>query len=198
MVVWVQPECEQQEPVLTNAFNTQHTSDYFGVYLVGTMTGKAEPWAYQSTGVPCSGATEPELCEAEFASALLQMSGFAPDDLSRFEPPSLSWDFLAYYREFSFVLLTRGNSVEVLANESTLQDFLGATDTPNEAALRMFLAGYLAPCYSSLAETAKGYDAFYSTSLCSSVTISVPRRGPPFVSDYIARISRDTGRCLDI
>jgi rubrerythrin len=149
----VTPLCAGGKAFVATGFNPESPADYVGVYLGQAM---GAPTLYESTGTLCGGATAVEGCQTAAANLSMQTMGFLP--LGSASATS------GATRSYAFVLITRADTITAITDEAGLRAFLGPIDTPNEAMLRLFLAGF-APVCTDMIETAEGYELSYRTGM---------------------------------
>lgn len=125
-------------------------------------------------GVPCEGAADARTCEAQLA--VTTEGSVSREPVGAF---GLKWH----------VVTTHGDAVTLLDTPELFRDFLGPIDTPQEAAWRVFMEGYV-PCSSTRwgpagTRTSAGrYDV---------VALGGPSSGPPppAIRRYLLRVGAD-------
>jgi hypothetical protein len=169
------PLCQAGKALITDGFNPQASADFVGVYLAQATI----PSLYEWKGTACGGAIDVEGCKTAVANALLQTTGFP--SLGHLAMP------MAPSRSYAFLVITRGDTVTAITDDAGLRLFLGIIDTPNEAALRLFLAAFPVQC-AAMTETAEGYSASYQPAFMGC--------GPPSFS-YRVLARRDASLYVD-
>lgn len=143
--------CEGEQPRLTDGLNTTKFVDYLAL---NRMEFDPDPVLLEESGSACVMSGDPTACLAEVGAA-------RPD--CRLEPPPANcseWGIALtggspYYHYF---VTTEGATVDDLSTVQAVKGFLGTIDTPNEAALILWMADRAVKCGDIL----QGQDGYYA------------------------------------
>lgn len=125
-------------PLLAHELDLPEPVDHLAVYQHGN------PTPLDTEGVRCGGATDRAACESVYATLTPESFPLRP----------LAIPYLA--PALAYAVWTRGDEVAVVVDNDALGALLGPIDTPNEAALALWIGGYSALCQ-PLYENESGY-----------------------------------------
>ncbi|MFK7986100.1 MAG: ferritin-like domain-containing protein [Sandaracinaceae bacterium] len=131
------PACEEGRWNAASSLNPALTHDYIGVYRADGMVPEA--WSVATTGTACEGATDGEACMVQMDTLIMEEGTFG-----------------------RFVVTTEGDAVSMHRSDEELLALLGPIDSPGDALLRAWHAGYGVQCddpsRSAVREVEGGYE----------------------------------------
>ena len=130
--------CAGSHPKLTDGWRTEPRLDY--VAQVWGVQGVPEPTTQEESGVRCSGASSKAACDAAYDALV----------------PATSWQGGVPVSVSEYFTYTRGDDVGTIGNAGELREILGDIDTPNEAAVWLYVNNRAVTC-ATLETRADGY-----------------------------------------
>lgn len=146
------PACEEGRWNAASSLTTAASHDYIGVYRADGMVPEA--WSVASTGTACGGASDGEACLGSMDTLIMEEGTFG-----------------------RFVVTTQADAVSMHRSEEEVLALLGPIDSPGDALLRAWHAGYGVQCddpsRSAVREVEGGYEvvAVQSTGGCGTPVI---------------------------
>jgi hypothetical protein len=133
--------CKAESVSLTSGLEPSVETDFIGLYSSSNTLDVVE--LVQSSGTLCAGASDRAACEAAAAAFDAERTGIHP-----------------YYWGPHYVFVyTSGDTVGIIYDAAELKAFLGAIDTPNEAALVLWSINRPLACGETINEDEAGYYA---------------------------------------
>lgn len=173
--------CREQAPTLVYPLNPVQPVDFLGVFQKSSTAGEG-PSGIQAFGPLCSGASSVDTC------------GVAFDELS----PLTMFNKGEQFPVYQYFAYTRGDEVSTIGSTAELLSFLGAIDTPNEAAALLWAENLTVRC-DKLVTVDDGYLAHthYTVSDCpytsQDIDVHVARDGS--LTETAIGIPKSDGTC---